>query len=347
MEKKKTLEAFEKLLCQEKSMILRPGASGSDDATVHSTRSTRGGLAEENERKWPQKGGFDGQMSFSKASLLLGAHTSAAGGVKNALYEGQAIGATTIQLFTANQKRWEGKPLAEEDVLAWKEGLKATGLSHIMSHDSYLINLGSHDPDILNKSRKSFGEELARCHRLNISYLNFHPGAAVGFPVEACIERVIESLLSFEEAASQGETRLLIETTAGQGSTIGYRFDQIGALVHAVEKKIKVGVCIDTCHIFAAGYDIRNAAGWEQTLKEFEEKIGLQHLHAFHLNDSMKGLGSRVDRHASLGAGEIGWDCFKFLVTHPRLSLLPMYLETPEGPVKWKEEIENLRNFAR
>jgi deoxyribonuclease-4 len=281
-----------------------------------------------------------------KKTLILGAHTSAAGGAKNALYEGQSIGATTIQLFTANQKRWEGKPLEKEDVSAWEKALDETKLSHIMSHDSYLINLGSNDPEILRKSRKTFAEELERCHQLKLAYLNFHPGAAVKSTPSECLDRIVESLLLIQEEASKGPTRLLVETTAGQGSSVGHTFEHIASIVHRIEKKIAVGVCIDTCHIFVAGYDIRTERGWEKTLKEFDEIIGLKHLYAFHLNDSVKELGSRVDRHASLGTGKIGWGCFRFLVTHPMTREKAMYLETPEGPPKWKEEIANLRNMS-
>src|SRR5437867_3634226 len=157
-----------------------------------------------------------------------------------------------------------------------------------MSHDSYLINLGSPDEEMLRKSRKAFREELQRCHQLEIAYLNFHPGAATSGSVEACLETIAESLLGVEDLVHQGKTKLVLETTAGQGSSVGHQFDQIGAIISAVSEKIPIGVCIDTCHIFAAGYDIRTAEGWEKTLREFDQKIGLKYLTAFHINDSMK-----------------------------------------------------------
>lgn len=280
-----------------------------------------------------------------KEPLLIGAHTSAAGGVQNALLEGKEIGATTIQLFTSNQKQWKGKRFTEEDVVLWEKTRKETGLTHIMSHDSYLINLGAPDPEVLAKSRLAFKEEIERCLALGISYLNFHPGAALADSREACMDRIVESLLEVEPLIAKGNTLLLLEATAGQGSTIGYRFEELGYILKKVVKKMPLGVCIDTCHIFAAGYDIRTPAGWHQTLQAFDQAVGLPYLKAFHMNDSMKGLGSRVDRHAPLGEGEIGIECFKFLVQDPLTRPLPKYLETPGGPERWKKEIERLKQM--
>ncbi|MES2198658.1 MAG: deoxyribonuclease IV [Chlamydiota bacterium] len=279
-------------------------------------------------------------------NILIGAHTSTAGGLHNALLEGQAIGATTVQLFTRNQKRWEGKELEEEEVALFKKTLKETGLSHIMSHDSYLINLGCPDAINLAKSRKAFAEELIRCHKLDISYLNFHPGAALKESEEACLKTIVKSLEEITDLAAKGNTRLLIEATAGQGSCVGYTFEQLGYIVRHLEKKIPIGVCIDTCHIFAAGYDIRTKKTLEDTLLLFDQIVGLKHLYAFHLNDSLKPLGSKVDRHASLGKGEIGMECFHHLMQHPLLAHMPKYLETPEGPPVWKEEIQLLKHFS-
>lgn len=277
--------------------------------------------------------------------LLIGAHTSAAGGVKNALLEGQEIGATTIQLFTANQRRWDSKDLSEKDVLEWDKVLKETSISSVMSHDSYLINLGAPDPENLAKSRIAFRRELERCHRLNISFLNFHPGAALTGGLEPCLDRIGESLLGMEDLILKGPTKVLLEATAGQGSVVGARFEELGAIIRKVEKRIPIGVTIDTCHIFAAGYDIRTEKAWLDTLKQFDEAVGLKYLCAFHLNDSKKGLGSRVDRHEPLGKGMIGWESFHFLVTHPRTRKLPFYLETPGGPPVWKEEIAKLKQI--
>lgn len=285
-------------------------------------------------------------MTNSNEKFLLGAHTSAAGGVHNAILEGHRIGATTVQLFTSNQKRWEGKAISPEGEALFKEALAETGLSDIMSHDSYLINLGAPDPINLEKSRKSFREELSRCHQLDITYLNFHPGAALKESREQCLDKIVESLLQLEDLASERNTRLLLETTAGQGSAVGCKFEELAYIIERVERRIPIGVCIDTCHIFVAGYDVRTPQAWDETLTEFEKKIGLKHLYAFHLNDSVKGLGSRVDRHKPLGEGLIGIECFRFLQTDPRTRHLPKYLETPDGPPLWIKEIKMLREFS-
>lgn len=281
---------------------------------------------------------------MKKQTIWLGAHTSAAGGAHNALYEGRDIGATTIQLFTSNQKQWHGRAISDEDVELWKKAQEETGIEHVMSHDSYLINLGSPDPVLLEKSRSAFRAEIERCHKFEIPYLNFHPGTATKSTEEECINTIIESLLLFE---GKVHTRLLLETTAGQGTTVGYKFEHIGAIFNEVHKKVPVGVCIDTCHIFAAGYDIRTPEDWDKTLKEFDKHIGLKHLYAFHLNDSQKDLGSRVDRHACIGEGKIGLEAFRFLMTDERTKHLPKYLETPEGPAVWKKEIALLRSFTK
>lgn len=277
--------------------------------------------------------------------LLLGAHTSAAGGAPQALLEGAAIGATTIQLFTSNQKQWKGRHIAPEELALWFKTRDETGLQKIMSHDSYLINLGSPDEEMLAKSRTAFKGEIERCLALDLAYLNFHPGAATSGTVPHCLDTVVESLLECEPLLEGKSLRLLIEATAGQGSTIGHTFEQLGFLIEKTHRKIPVGICIDTCHIFVAGYDIRTTAGWNKVLADFDRHVGLQHLHALHINDSLKGLASHVDRHALLGKGEIGWECFRFLVNDPRTNKLPMYLETPGGPEVWKEEITLLREM--
>jgi deoxyribonuclease IV len=278
--------------------------------------------------------------------ILIGAHTSAAGGVQNALLEGREIGATTIQFFTSNQKQWKGRILTEEILAAWKEALQETKLSHLMSHDSYLINLGGPREEILTKSRQAFAEEIERCLQLGVSYLNFHPGASLDGDVQECLDRIVENLLHYRPLLEKGQCRLLFETTAGQGSSVGHSFDQLAYLIEKLKNYIPIGICIDTCHIFVAGYDIRTADAWNETLNSFDKIIGLQHLYAFHVNDSVKGLGSRVDRHAELGQGMIGWDSFRFLMTDKRTRHLPKYLETPGGPEVWKQEIAQLKAFA-
>jgi len=276
---------------------------------------------------------------------LVGAHTSTAGGIWNALYEGKQAGATTIQFFTSNQKQWTGRLITPEIVDAWNKGKEETGIHVTMSHDSYLINLGCPDKENLEKSRTTFRSELERCHALQVDFLNFHPGAALKESREKCLDTIVESLLALEGLASQGKTALLLETTAGQGSSVGNQFEEIGYIVDRVKEKIPIGVCIDTCHIFAAGYDIRTFQGWEATLETFDKLIGLPYLRALHVNDSKKGLGTRVDRHDFLGKGEIGLTCFEAIMRHPALRDLPKFLETPGGVPEWTEEIKLLKSF--
>lgn len=281
-----------------------------------------------------------------REQLLIGAHTSTAGGVHNALIKGEEIGATTIQIFTSNQKQWTGRIFSDQDLALWKEHLLASGITNVMSHDSYLINLGSNKHELLAKSRKAFREEINRSLALDLTYMNFHPGSATGAPEEECLDRIAESLIILQPLLENKKTRLLIETTAGQGTTVGHRFEHLGYIIERVKGKVPIGVCIDTCHIFAAGYDIRNDAAWKKTLTEFDEKIGLKHLYAFHVNDSLQPFGSRKDRHANLGKGEIGLKCFETMMTHPKMRFIPKYLETPNGEVMWKDEIAMLRSFT-
>lgn len=285
-------------------------------------------------------------MQKKSNNFLIGAHTSATGGVQNALIEGKEIGATTVQLFTSNQKQWRGRPLSDETIEKWKEALQETGLREMMSHDSYLINLGGPREEILEKSHRAFLEEIERCLKLGVSYLNFHPGAALDGDIQDCLDRIVNSLLLARQLLEKQGLRLLLETTAGQGSNVGNRFEHLSYIIDRVKEYVPIGVCVDTCHIFAAGYDIRTKEAWENTLSEFDRVVGLSHLYAFHLNDSVKGLGSRVDRHQVLGEGEIGWECFRFLMTDERTKHLPKYLETPGGPQQWKQEIQQLKEFG-
>ncbi|ANH78536.1 deoxyribonuclease IV [Candidatus Chlamydia sanziniae] len=280
--------------------------------------------------------------------LLLGAHTSTAGGLDRALYEGQNIGASTVQIFTANQRQWQRRPLTKEAVDAFQTGLKETGLSYIMSHAGYLINPGAPDPAILEKSRIGLYQEIEACITLGISFVNFHPGAAISSSKETCLDKIISS---FTTAASLFEDApplvVLLETTAGQGTLIGSTFEELGYLIQGLKHKIPVGICVDTCHIFAAGYDITSAANWKQVLKEFDQHIGLSYLRALHLNDSMFPLGAKKDRHAPIGEGYIGQECFKFLMTDNQTRNIPKYLETPGGPDLWIKEIQTLLQFTK
>jgi deoxyribonuclease-4 len=213
-----------------------------------------------------------------------------------------------------------------------------------MSHNSYLINLGSNKKVLLSGSRKAMQEELVRCEQLNLSYLNFHPGSATGSDEKTCLDTIVESLLMLRP---KGNVILLIETTAGQGSCVGYKFEHLAYIIEKVDGKIPLGVTIDTCHIFAAGYDIRTRENWEATLKQFDDIIGLKHLKAFHVNDSIASLGERKDRHAPLGKGKIGLESFKFIMQDKRVKHLPKYLETPFGEENWAKEIKLLKTWAR
>ncbi|MBI5345770.1 MAG: deoxyribonuclease IV [Chlamydiae bacterium] len=277
---------------------------------------------------------------------LIGAHTSIAGSVQNALYEGEKLGANTIQIFTANQKQWLSKPLSIDEIKLWNKAKKQTKIEVVTSHDNYLINLGSICPDILNKSKKAFEQEILRCHALDIDYLNFHPGSATTGTIPDCLNTIVESLLEFSGLISKGKTRLILETTAGQGTNVGFSFEHLAYILERTHKKLLMGVCIDTCHIFAAGYDIRTKEGFEKTINEFDKIIGLEYLFAFHVNDSKKEFNSRVDRHENLGKGFIGIEAFEFLMQSPRLKKMAKYLETPEGEKYWKEEIALLKKMA-
>jgi deoxyribonuclease-4 len=280
-----------------------------------------------------------------KNPILIGAHLSISGGIHQALYEAQSLKATVMQIFTANQKQWKTHLFTDDQITLWEKAKEETHISHIMSHDSYLINLGSSDEEILQKSKLSFIQEIVRCNQLKLDYLNFHPGSAVHATPEKCIQTICESLLSFEPYLENSNLTLLIENTAGQGSQVGYTFEQLGEIVHQVHHKIRIGICIDTCHAFSAGYDIRTYDGWENTLSSFNTHIGLSYLKAFHVNDSQKDLGSKVDRHASIGEGKIGLESFKVLMNHPHTKNLPKYLETPLSQ-KWESEIELLKSFV-
>ena len=278
-----------------------------------------------------------------KKEPLLGAHMSIAGGVHNAFLEAEAIGATTMQIFTANQRTWMTKPIPKEEVDLFRKTLEKSSVSHVMSHDSYLINLGSPKEDVYTKSIAAFREEIKRCIALGLSYLNFHPGAALDSPLEECLEKIIASLLSVQDLCEKSSLQLLLETMAGQGSTIGGRFEEIAYIIKAVRKKIPIGVCMDTCHSFAAGYDMRCEKSLSETLDEFDRIVGIKYLKALHLNDSKAGIGEHKDRHSSIGDGFIGKRGFSAIMREPRLIPLPKYLETPGGDDIWEKEIAWLK----
>jgi deoxyribonuclease-4 len=271
---------------------------------------------------------------------LLGAHISIVGGLHNALLAGKSIGATTIQVFTANQRSWASKTLTNEEVCLFKKTLDETNLQCIMSHGSYLINLGSPRVEVRQKSIEAFRQEIKRCLMLGITFLNFHPGASLDNSREESLNAIIEALLSCQDCLPKNVgLTLLLETAAGQGSTIGARFEELAYIIERVEKKIPVGVCMDTCHVFAAGYDLRTKQALTATLDEFDKVIGLSFLRAMHLNDSDEGLACHKDRHRLIGEGMIGKEGFSAIMQEPRLSSLPKYLETPGDLEIWQREI--------
>ena len=277
---------------------------------------------------------------------FFGAHVSAAGGVENAPAHARAIGATAFALFTKNQRQWMGKPLTQSEIDAFRRACDELGYAptQILPHDSYLINLGHPEHDALEKSRTAFCDEMLRCQQLGLDRLNFHPGSHLRqIAPEASLDRIAESInLALDR--TQGVTAVL-ENTAGQGSNLGFSFYQLRYLIDRVEDKSRVGVCIDTCHAFAAGYDLSTAAACDATFAEFDQVVGLEYLRGMHLNDAMKPLGSHIDRHAPLGEGAIGWECFRYIACDSRFDNIPLILETPDES-RWPDEIAALRAFA-
>lgn len=274
----------------------------------------------------------------------FGAHVSSSGGVENAPKNAMAIGATGFALFVKNQRQWVAPAITEESIRLFKQYCAGYGYSpdSILPHDSYLINLGSPDDEGLGKSRAAFLDEMQRCSQLGLNRLNFHPGSHLNriSPTE-CLHRIAESINMALDKTS-GVTAV-IENTAGQGSNMGFRFEHLAEIIDQVEDKSRVGVCIDTCHAFAAGYDIRNAS---VVLDELDRVVGLKYLKGMHLNDAKKPCGSKVDRHEVLGGGEIGMACFEALAADPRLEGIPMILETPDPDI-WAAEISRLKEASR
>jgi deoxyribonuclease-4 len=275
----------------------------------------------------------------------VGAHVSASGGVENAVKNAAEIGATGFALFTKNQRQWVAKPLSEKSVSEFKKLMDLYGYNPdaVLPHDSYLINLGHPDPDKREKSYNAFVDEIKRVESLGLKYLNFHPGSHLRkISEEECLDLISENI---NKALKETEYAVLVlETTAGQGSNLGYKFEHLAYIIDKVYDKERIGVCIDTAHIFAAGYDIRTKEAYEKTMKEFDEIIGFKYLKGMHINDSKAKFASRVDRHHSLGKGEIGLDAFKFIMQDERINGIPLVLETIE-PEIWADEIKLLKSF--
>lgn len=269
----------------------------------------------------------------------IGAHVSVSGGVWKAPLEATAIGAKAFALFTGSSNRWVSKDISAKDIDLFRANCEAGGFTPevILPHDNFLINLGSPEDDKLEKSRKSFLDEMRRCEQLGLTMLNFHPGSHLkAFSEEECLDRIAESI-NITLDKTTGVTAVL-ESTAGQGSNLGHQFSQLAHIIDKVEDKSRIGVCVDTCHTYSAGYDLKTEEGYARTWKEFDEIIGAGYLRGLHLNDDKRELGSRIDRHEEIGKGTLGEDFFRRLVNDPRFDNIPLILETP-NPEIWPEEI--------
>jgi deoxyribonuclease-4 len=263
--------------------------------------------------------------------MPLGAHTSIAGGVDKAILRGQEIGCETIQIFTTNARQWRARPLSEEESARFQQNREGSGLAPIFAHDSYLINLASPDEALWRRSVEALLDEMARCEALDLPYLVAHPGSHVGAGEEAGLRRIAQALNRIHARAPGSQVRVLLETTAGQGTSLGCRFEHLARLLELVEDDRWLGVCLDTCHVLAAGYELRTPQGYAETFRQLEAIIGLDRLRVIHLNDSEGDLGSRVDRHAHIGQGCLGLEPFRLLLHDARFRDLPMVLETPRG----------------
>lgn len=277
----------------------------------------------------------------------VGAHVSATGGVENAPVNAAAIGARSFALFTKNQRQWFSNPLSKSSIKAFRDNCEKFNYQpfQVLPHDSYLINLGHPEKEPLDKSRAAFLDEMQRCEQLGLDRLNFHPGShlnAIG--TEECLKRIAESI-NIVLDKTKGVTAV-IENTAGQGTNLGYNFEQLRIIVDNVEDKSRVGVCIDTCHAYTSGYDVKSPDGFRKTFEEFEEVVGFNYLKGMHLNDSKKEFGSRVDRHDNIGIGFIGEGPFEIIMNDPRFDNLPLILETPDESL-WEAEIKKLYSLVR
>ncbi len=278
--------------------------------------------------------------------MLIGAHMPVSGGLQSAFEAGKLIGCQTIQIFTKNQRQWHGKPLSEAEVAAWHEAAAATQIMPVLTHDSYLINLANPTEEAWEKSLTAFRDEIDRNTLLAIPYLVTHAGAHLKSGEEVGLQRIAEGVNRIhrevtEETGREPGTMILFETTAGQGTTVGYKFEHWARLRELLDHPEWTGICFDTCHVFASGYDLTTPEGYEAAMNEFDHFIGTGQIKAFHMNDSKTPLGSRVDRHEAIGKGSMGLEPFRFLMNDPRFEGVPMVLETPKGPDN-AEDIENL-----
>lgn len=273
---------------------------------------------------------------------LIGAHTFVSGGPASAVDAADKLGFTAMQIFTKNNNQYFARDLTEEEITSFKEKLSNSNIKFVVSHDSYLINLCAKDPDGLSKSRQAFIKELERCEQLGIPHLNFHPGAHTGQGEEDGIKKIAESLNYSHQKTSGYKTKSMLEATAGQGTTLGYKFEQLRKIIDLVDEPERMTVCIDTAHIWAAGYNIRDPKEYKKVIKEFDDIIGLDRLKCIHMNDSKKELGSRVDRHDHIGKGFIGLEGFTNIMNDKKLEKVPKILETPKEKDQ-KEDVENIK----
>ena len=272
----------------------------------------------------------------------VGAHVSTAGGVENAPLNARKIEARAFALFTRNQRQWKARPLKEESVHLFKLHCRDSGFrpEQILPHDSYLINLGSPEAAMLKKSRSAFFEELQRCHHLGLKYLIFHPGSHRGMVAEKeCLNTIAVSVNRALDRVP--DVMAVLENTAGQGSNVGYCFEHLAFIIEQIRDKNRIGICLDTCHAFASGYDLRTYEGYTRTMEQFDRIIGFDFLKGMHLNDARSGFSSRIDRHHNLGQGELGWEPFRFIMNDSRLDDMPLILETNDNDL-WAEEIRSL-----
>lgn len=276
----------------------------------------------------------------------IGAHVSIGKGVENAPLNARAIGATAFAMFTRNQRQWQARPLTPQSIEAFQQNCAEAGFDprYILPHDSYLINLSHPEKEGLAKSRLAFLDEVRRCEQLGLLYLNFHPGSHLNRTTEQASLSLVAESVNWVLARTSG-VAAVIENTAGQGSNVGFRFEHLAAIIEQIEDKKRVGVCLDICHTYAAGYDLKTEAGYEQTLKAFDRIVGLNFLKGIHLNDSKKEKGSRVDRHENIGKGTLGMETFRRILRDGRFDHIPLIMETPDDKL-WPEEIRFLKRMA-
>jgi deoxyribonuclease-4 len=277
---------------------------------------------------------------------LIGAHISIAGGLDQAPSRGEEIGCTAIQIFTKNQVQWKARPLSSLEIVNYRQALANSSIQSVVVHNSYLINLASPEEKLLNRSRQAFVDEMDRAESLGIQSLIFHPGSHKNADENVGLKLIAEGIDFVCQQRPDYKIKLLLETTAGQGTSLGYSFEQLKWIIDRLAHPGCVGVCLDTCHIFAAGYDIRSQSGYEKTFDKFDQVIGLEKLQAIHLNDSKKELGSRVDRHEHIGQGQIGLEAFRLIMNDSRLVKVPKLLETPGDMKKFKENLDLLKSLA-